>query len=124
MQSGATQFRLSEKVTFQFDDAQTVRETLDELAKDLETKVKRETASTEWTKNEDLPTTHDPVVVDIEKSDRDSQFSAQNVPQSSKSVLDTGQINVDRWRFTPYRYQEEGIRWILGLAQNSFSKEL
>ncbi len=60
------------------------------------------------------PTT--PMVVDIDPNDEKLSFALE---QSISAASYTGDIDFSAYKFTPFSYQEEGIRWILGLAQKT-----
>lgn len=59
----------------------------------------------------------DRVVIDIALNDEDVSFGLQ---QSLSEVLRHGaEIDFGKYLRTPFSYQEEGIRWMLGLCQNT-----
>lgn len=61
-----------------------------------------------------------PLVVDIQPNDNALEFSAELTAALNgrmEALSYRGQIDWSRYLRSPFRYQEEGIRWLLGLAR-------
>ncbi|PIE74527.1 MAG: helicase, partial [Deltaproteobacteria bacterium] len=56
------------------------------------------------------------VVIDIIENDQELEYSLQ---KSIKEHLYSGILSYDNYLRTPFKHQEEGIRWIIGLALES-----
>lgn len=56
------------------------------------------------------------VVVDIDLNDDEASFALE---KCISDVSYTGPIDFSKYKFTPFPYQEQGVRWILGLASET-----
>ena len=58
----------------------------------------------------------EPVIVDIEQNDEDLAYG-EEIQEELKKRLYNGPIEWSDYRRQPYKHQEEGVRWLIGLAQ-------
>lgn len=120
----AREFPWIDGVIFQFDYPKPVENELQDIRRELERSAGEgsETGSNEM--EEELPDIEEvaaddsPFVVDIEEHD-DEGVSGGEAPLSWLDVIDHSPIDTSNLRLTPYSYQEQGIRWVLGLARES-----
>jgi len=64
----------------------------------------------------------DPVVVDIHTNDDELSFGSEQITQVMKDVLYKNRLHTDDYKRQPFKHQEEGIRWLLGLALSGQGK--
>ncbi|MBN2809674.1 MAG: DEAD/DEAH box helicase family protein, partial [Deltaproteobacteria bacterium] len=63
------------------------------------------------------------VVVDIKQNDDELDYGFESIPVFIKDVSYKGPIDFSGYKRQPYTHQEEGIRWLLGLAQPSLEND-
>ncbi len=63
------------------------------------------------------------VVVDIKQNDDELDYGSESIPVFIKDVTYKGPIDFSCYKRQPYPHQEEGIRWLLGLAQPSLETD-
>ena len=120
----AKEFPWSGEIVFQFDDPAPVKDELEKLRLELEELQPGGPGSGPSGDEDEEPDTEEtgleagPIVVDIEEHDEDGTIADQS-PDSWLDVIDRGTIETSNLQLTPYSYQDQGIRWILGLARES-----
>ena len=60
-------------------------------------------------------------IVDIAKNDDLLEFGADHIPSKIREVSYSGHIDWPYYKRQPFPHQDEGIRWILGLAKPTLS---
>lgn len=62
------------------------------------------------------------VVVDIDTNDEILSFGSELIAQKMQEVSYRGKLHTEEYKREPFRHQEEGIRWLLGLALSEFTE--
>ena len=128
IKAGAREFCWEESVHFRFEDPEEIRKALEQIEKALrETPFGSDSegnggieADDEQPEEEDLP---GPVVVDIDIQDDENTFEAGEIPADWQEALDKGNVDASILLLNPYDYQDIGIRWILGLVNDSLDTQ-
>ena len=121
---GAGEFRWEEGIYFRFEDPKEIRKTLNQIEEQLgEKALSSGPEDNGGVEAGDEPMEEDetsgPVVVDIEPQDHETVFEVGEIPADWQEALDEGDIDTSILKLTPYEYQNIGIRWILGLVNDS-----
>ncbi len=59
------------------------------------------------------------LIIDVAENDEELEFGDDFIPKLIRNVCYKGAIDYSHLKRQPYEHQEEGIRWILGLAESS-----
>ncbi len=62
-----------------------------------------------------------PVIVDITKNDEVLETGADDIPALIRDIAYKPDIDYTTYKRAPFPHQDEGIRWILGLAESTFA---
>ena len=93
--------------------------------KNLLTATRNRISSTQsyHTEQEQAPNESKPVqlVVDVAENDEELEFGDARIPQLIQEVSYKGDIDYSPLKRQPYPHQDEGIRWLLGLAEPSIN---
>ena len=120
---GAREFCWEEGVYFRFEDPEEISKTLKQVEKEQEEKaLGSDSEGNGGVEADDEPMEEEnsgPVVVDIDTQDHETVFEAGNIPTDWQEALDKGDIDTSILQLSPYDYQDIGIRWILGLVNDS-----
>ena len=123
----AREFPWADGVIFQFDDPKAIDDELENIRRELEQRDSDtgedgvRDSEEEHTDADEVAADHGPIVVDIEEYDDEGSTGAE-APPSWLDVIDQGPIDISNLRLKPYSYQEQGIRWVLGLARESLTR--
>ncbi len=60
------------------------------------------------------------LVLDVIENDEDLEYGSDDIPQKIRDVSYQGTLDYSYLKLKPYPHQDEGIRWLLGLAEQSF----
>ena len=60
------------------------------------------------------------LVLDVIENDEDLGYGSDDIPQKIRDVSYQGDLNYSYLKLKPFPHQDEGIRWLLGLAEPSF----
>lgn len=61
------------------------------------------------------------LILDVIGNDDDLEYGNADIPKKIKDVSFSGELDYSCLKLAPYPHQDEGIRWLLGLAEPSFN---
>ena len=102
-----------------FSDRDAIDKALDRIAAKI---IDKEASETDPPPKTDPNKPGPPLVVDIQPNDNALEFSAELTAALNgriEALSYRGQIDWSRYLRSPFSYQEEGIRWLLGLARHT-----
>lgn len=95
-------------------DSALVKTTLDTIEKKLEEKSNLPDLDDKEEKNEENDSS--PIILDIALNDERIEIASEAIKQSIQKVSYQGLLDWGDYKRKPYPHQEEGVRWLLGLA--------
>lgn len=104
-------------------DTQAINEKLTAIKEKMQ-RPDPEVPDTSAAESDDTPEEQDipdqekslPVVVDIHKNDEMLSYGSEYVAKAMADTLYQGTLHTEGYKRKPFKHQEEGIRWLLGLA--------
>lgn len=113
--------------TIDISDPGKIEEKLDTIKKQLQKgKTEPATQSTEALQDESEDQMDSlkskSVVVDIHTNDDELSFGSEHIAQVMEDVLYKSRLHTEDYKRQPFKHQEEGIRWLLGLALSGQGK--
>lgn len=118
--AGATILDISGK-TIDISDAESVSNVLNNIERKLQ-KSPQEKKSPEVPAEDQAPKDHGaPVIVDIELNDLLLGAGTDDIPALIRDVAYKPDIDYSIYKRQPFPHQDEGVRWILGSLQPTFS---
>ncbi len=114
--------------TIDISDPGKIEEKLDAIKKQLQ---KGKTESSTQTSDVLPDETEDqmdsqkskPVVVDIHTNDEVLSYGSEKIHQDMGKIQYKGKLHTEDYKRQPFKHQQEGIRWLLGLALSGQAKE-
>lgn len=119
--TGANEIEFEGKF-FDISDSESVSKTLDSIEKKIQSGCGDEgevDTGPNSDNGEDSATPEETLVVDIDLNDEELSESSPIVSDKINDVCRTGDLDWSNYLRTPYKHQDIGVRWILGLLDQS-----
>jgi SNF2 family DNA or RNA helicase len=118
--TGATEVDFEGK-SYDISDAELVAKTIQKVKDNLEEGIPENPPGGGEDDNDDKPekVPDETIVVDIDLNDEDLSLNSPLVEAKIEDVSRKGDLNWDNHIRTPFKHQDIGVRWILGLLDQS-----
>ncbi|AIY65735.1 SNF2-related protein [Pseudoalteromonas piratica] len=118
--TGANEIEFEGKF-FDISDSDNVSKTLDEIEVKLRSGNDEEEVETGFDSDseEEATETEETIVVDIDLNDEELSENSPIVSEKINDVCRMGDLDWGNYLRTPYKHQDIGVRWILGLLDQS-----
>lgn len=122
--TGATEITFEGKA-YDISDPELVKNTLTKVKKKIEENIVDDEPTGDRDKGDDAPPTEpeETIVVDIDLNDEVLSEHSPFVESKIDDICRKGELNWDNHIRTPYKHQDVGVRWILGLLDESQQEE-